>query len=249
MFIRLFFLISLCVINVYAKENRERIIIIDTGYIESLAPEISKYACEDQYNFTEEKITHPHGTSIAKLITENLDSTKYCFSEIAYYTFPVNELIYVKSLEKAVELDGILVNMSLSGSKIIKEEKSIKQLLKQKKYVVVSGGNDGEELKFPCEIYPVCYDLETYRVGAINSEGLIAPYSNFGSVINRWALGTFEWNLGKYRGTSYSTARISNQLIRKRDTNASLPSNHPTSKRKRTSRQRLYRTRKRSKAC
>lgn len=161
-----------------------------------------------------------HGTNIFGLLSQDLDSNKYCI--ISYKVWNKNvtgkkTISYiVQAIEKAIKDDVRFLNISMSGYGYnLKEFKALQKASKFMK-IAVSAGNDSIELNNKyCNTYPACYNIPNnfYVIGGYDTE-----VSNFGSKIDFF---TFGKNLGSpvLTGTSQATAFFTNKFILKKEKN------------------------------
>lgn len=219
----LFLLLVIALAGQVFGETRKIVAVVDTGlpYNRSILP----YLCKGlQYDITNKGIqdANGHGTNIIGLIAKNLNTKTHCISMIKWWhsadeNVPsdlLNARIadYYKLL---LQLKPTLVNLSLSGKGFIAlEYNGIKALLSQGTKVVVSAGNDKQNLSIRCLSYPACYPIKHkhfYVVGATDSD-----FANYGGPITdilpgRAQRGIFGITL---TGTSQSCANKSAELLR-----------------------------------
>src|SRR5690606_38745548 len=103
------------------------------------------------------------------------------------------------------------VNLSLSGDDEMPEEKHILSNLVHNTKVVVSAGNDYKDLDLTCNVYPVCYKIDLYVVGALKRNKIQYPSSNYNGPVKYWEVGE---NVHGLSGTSPAAAIFSNKLLR-----------------------------------
>lgn len=197
-----------------AKETRKRIWVLDTTVNYSDFPWLLPFKCNEQYRLV--KISNiKHAGQMLSIITEGLDPNKVCFSLVSYtngregqmYNY-LNSLTIISRSQK-----GVLFHFSGGGNGFETWERLEFEKISSLMPVVVSAGNEGEELKKDrCNFYPACYDLKNlYVVG-----GKDLKSSNFGEIVRYWEPGIVEYrNGGKVSGTSASAAVFSNKLLKK----------------------------------
>ena len=212
--------------NSYAKEMRQRIVVIDTGL--NVVTKILPYLCEDAiYGIDSEDGTDPHGhgTNIVGIISKGMNNKKQCITMIKVPLITINgatsynSLAYIKALEKAVTLEPHLLNLSVAGgSKSMEEETAIKTMLKNYTTIVIAAGNNSERLDKHCDLYPQCMKEiypQIHLVGALTNSKLKLSSSNYGKLVTEWEVGEDVEGLGiSLTGTSQAAAVKSQKLLK-----------------------------------
>jgi subtilisin family serine protease len=220
------FLISL---QVFAKETRKRIVVIDTGYNRATWSNLPiNTICENgmlDVTGTGAHDNHGHGTNIIGLIANGIDTKRYCIVSIKWYDTSHNAsldtLVYrIRAAIKLAEKQTpFLVNLSSSGANYDSIEQMIISRMTYKGVkVVVSAGNEGLDLGSKCQIYPACYNANKsnlYVVGGIDKFNKFLSVSNRGGPVNYYENAVGQCGEGIcLTGTSQAAAIRSNKLIR-----------------------------------
>jgi subtilisin family serine protease len=216
-------------IAIYAKETRQKIVVIDTGYNRAHWSNLPVGTiCENgmlDVTGTGPQDNHGHGTNIVGLIANGIDTKRFCIVSIKWYDtdFKVTLPILTGRIRSAIKLaeqqNPYLVNLSSSGSSFDSiEQMIISRMTYRGIKVVVSAGNDGFDLQQNCNIYPACYNanqLNYYVVGGVDKLNKIFSRSNrsgpvryYEDAINKCGEGVC------MSGTSQAAAVKSNKLIR-----------------------------------
>lgn len=148
-----------------------------------------------------------HGTNVAGLIAKPWNGT-YCLVILKAIAPGVTDHGYIPALKEAYQKNYDIVNISLTGSKFIPEEKVIiKAMLAQKQIVITAAGNEGRDFDaFGCSIYPACLDPSIIVVGVLNKY-------NQGKVIDVFAEGVNQTAEGiTLSGTSQATANVAGKM-------------------------------------
>lgn len=159
------------------SESREVIALVDTGY--SKDPRLAPYYCKgDHYDVTGTSIydNHGHGTMMASLIANSIDSNKTCIRSIKWFDIQNDNLTSYRFMQNIVnkysklllEIKPNYINMSLSGNTFFYQEfKAIKKLAEQNTYIVIAAGNDGIDLDKLCYAYPACYTIKSDKIRVV----------------------------------------------------------------------------------
>lgn len=217
----------------HQSESRERVIVLDDGiYQEFLS---SPYMCKDvallSFQFGTSQ-AGAHGTNLISIISEGLDTDKYCVTAFRLNTDKDVLLNTVQSLKAAIKVPKTkIINMSIQSFGYKHEQyKVIKQAIEEKQiYFNVAAGNYRLNLDTACVIYPACYAKLLERESNMRDTGLwnpanlrkyfkvigvMAPYSNHGSVIDVFMKGGL-MGTPPMQGTSMATALYTNLMVRK----------------------------------
>jgi hypothetical protein len=196
-------------------EKRLRIAVFDTGISDeqltqdymckdvAAVPSISKFNIKDH---------NGHGTNIISIISENLDTSKYCITSYTVNAFDSLQ-DYLLMLEKVKKHKPFLVNISwASTGAYISELNIFKEMTNSGIIVNVSAGNNAKNLDENCDVYPACYKFHLnsnfYVIGSTNKR-----YTNTGNVVDTYIDGD-DIGFPKMTGTSQSTARFSRLLTK-----------------------------------
>lgn len=206
---------------VHAKETRIKIAVIDTGI--KVDEELKPFMCESGHkSFCNKNICDidGHGTMIAKLIVDGLDSKKYCLLNLKWNkgdaTGSSPSIYYLKALIQAAIENVSYVNLSLSGATFFDEEyRLIKLMLHNNTTVVVAAGNDKKDLSKDCSAYPACLPIKHRNFRVVSNTYLGNPIcsSNYGGPTTDTEIGMY----GAHCGTSFSAPKILNKIIKNRD--------------------------------
>lgn len=167
-----------------------------------------------------------HGTNIAGLIAEyaKKSNKKFCLVIIKYTdpkeSFFTNTPAHeIQALEWAVKLKVDVMNLSFGGPATYKKEQELIEIfLDMGGTVVAAAGNDGKELGTEVKFYPAMYDKRIVVVGNRSNKGIVAPTSNRGILVTRWADGTDKKALGiTFTGTSQATAIVTGKIVGEKD--------------------------------
>ena len=214
-------ILMLCCLSslLFAQETRTKIAIVDTGIDLSRNLALMAFLChQEQADFTSSTLldTSGHGTTMAGLITQGLDSSKYCISILKVWDRGGNACRIVKALNTAMSYNVSYVNISMSGDEYSFSERQVIEAPVAKGVVVtMAAGNEGQNLDRKCQVFPACYSIKgAYVVGALE-HGTTAGYSNYGQTVNAWAPGSNQCVNGWcVSGTSAATANFLNYLIK-----------------------------------
>lgn len=201
------------------EETRIKIAVIDTGV--SVDKRIKPFLCKgghmsliDDNPLTDSHYSR-HGTNVAGLIADSLDSTKECLLIIKFFGDNLKEDFFKKvrlSIQYATVQNVKFINMSLGGDGASDLEKlAILEALEKGIRIAVAAGNDRRNLDFKCYYYPACYRFNPSIFHVVGS--YTGNYSNIGKKITHLENGT---NVGTPRmtGTSQATAIHTGKWVR-----------------------------------
>jgi hypothetical protein len=215
----LLLLLVLAIAGQALGETRKVVAVVDTGlpYNSKTIP----YLCKGlQYDLTEKGIQdiEGHGTNVMGIISSGLNPKTHCISMIKWWHDGKDSSLFaprIISLMKLLPtLNPVLVNMSFGGELYMPEEANgIKLLLAKGVRIVVSAGNDKQNLSIKCDKFPACYPIKNknfYVVGASN-----VAQANYGGPITDYLpaknlCGIFGVCMS---GTSQAAASKSAQLL------------------------------------
>lgn len=207
-------------INVFSKDNRQVIAVIDTGItINSVS---RPYMCtEGHKDFTGTGLqdNNGHGTNVVGLIARGLDYTKYCIIMIKFYNTDIIPTMYEpeytlnSSWAYLKTLKPKFVNLSYSGTGFYRQElDTLRFLTDNGSMVLVSSGNNAKDLSKGCNYYPACYKItKNFYVVGISD----AKFGNYGGPVNILQPGYQQRVWGTVEsGTSQSCANATNKMAR-----------------------------------
>jgi major intracellular serine protease len=219
-----FVLIALLANNVYAKEPI-RVAIVDTG-LDLTDTRFTKHLCKEGHkDYTDEGIQdkNGHGTHVAGIIAKFAMDANFCLVIIKYYSETVRIdrwTAYLASLKHAVDLKVNYINLSSNGDGDSKFERELIKNNPDIKFVVAAG-NENKNLDVDVT-YPASYDYKNVIVvGSTDKANKKLPSSNYGKIVDHWALGKDVFStlpnnkLGYMSGTSQATATITGWLVKK----------------------------------
>jgi subtilisin family serine protease len=214
--------------DVYGRsDSRIKIAVIDTGVDVTWASDLIPFLCKDGHkDFTGSRFgyvdTHGHGTNIAWLITQGVDSRKYCLLIYKYYQsggLGIDNLSNeVKAFRAAIDNGAKYINLSGGGFDPSPAETMVViEALMKKIKVVVAAGNESQEICSPHKYYPACIapnDPNMFIVGNC-VDGKYADSSNRGPSVKQCENGMYQGPPRfKMSGTSQATAIFLNKLIK-----------------------------------
>lgn len=163
---------------------------------------------------------HGHGTNVAGLIHKYAGDASYCIVIIKYFDGKLqreNALANtILAIKHAMEIGAKYINYSGGGTAFsYSEQKAVKEFLDKGGIFVASAGNNRQDIeKVP--YYPASDDPRTISVGSIEEDGTRSGYSNWGTSIDKWDLGSNQVGFGvSMSGTSQATAVVTGKIINK----------------------------------
>jgi subtilisin family serine protease len=204
------------------KTTKMKVVIIDTGIKKD--KRIEPFLCKESYDATGKGIEDRkgHGTHIASIIAENLDTSKYCLYIVKF--FDTNDVMshYIKAIKHVNGLKNVFViNMSLGGPMSDKDEKKmLENELKKGVKINVAAGNEGYNLDIECRSYPSCYNFSSKNFHSVGNTSNVSKErwssSNYGKVVKYWEVGVRvkTW-AGTMTGTSQATAVHTRNMVKK----------------------------------
>lgn len=202
-------------------ETRIKIAVIDSGII--LTEATKKVMCKVGHrdyvgDGIEDK--HGHGTNIAGIISNGIDTKKFCLVIFKYFSLNVenNNLdSEIAAFEEAINQEVKFINLSGGGiDPSSRETDVVKRALAKGIKIVVAAGNDGRDLGKSCQYYPACIPDTTGNLFPVGNckDGKYVPSSNYGGPVKQCENGMNVMGFGlKMSGTSQSTAVFTNKLI------------------------------------
>lgn len=194
-----------------APEAKYKIAILDTGYNPFTAGTKLKLCKSGHFDYRTNTATigatGEHGTKVASIIAEELRNVDYCavIYQVMNRQNNMLDVNIVDALNRARASGAAAVNLSfVSQYPTIAERKALERLAKGAR-LFVAAGNDKKNLDWYCDAFPACYDIPNMVVvGATDTSGMTASYSNRGERINVWYFGGHRY--GGY-GTSFAAPR------------------------------------------
>jgi len=161
-----------------------------------------------------------HGTHVAGIIDKYAREANinYCLVVIEYYSpkddSNQNLQNTVKAINYAKQIHVDFINYSSGGlDKSNEEVMAVKNFLNAGGKFIAAAGNEHTDLS-QRPYYPAMDDSRVIVVGSIKRDGTIARYSNFGTRVNRWEMGSGVEVFGKYMGgTSQACAIATGKLV------------------------------------
>lgn len=198
------------------QANQLKIVIIDSGLNDGFINK-DKLCKTGHYDFVNNKPEVGkddvnHGSVIANIITNNIKEKDYCL--LIYKVVQkvkddavINNFDLYRALKRARYDRVDYINYSINGRAFMQLEHEAMFNLSRISKLYVAAGNEGEELgEEKCDIYPACYKLNNIiSVGAIDSNKVKLPSSNYGKYVNTYELGVHNINNITYIGTSFAT--------------------------------------------
>lgn len=195
------------------------IAVIDTG-IDSKNPKLCKHGHKSYIDDKPLVDDVGHGTHIAGLINKHAGNLDYCIVSIKWWKKDLDAETLIANSAAAIQyannINVDFINFSAGGNSSRKIERdAVLKALDKKITIVVSAGNENDNLDFNCNFFPACYDKRLIVVGNLQSEdppkwvekfsndGTITRklmttisghnrqhLSNYGHYVNRWEVGT-----------------------------------------------------------
>lgn len=221
-------MLSLIASSALAKEHSKllKVAVIDTGLDKSAITHLCSSGHKSFASRDPLKDNHGHGTHVGGLIEQAAHGSKYCMISLQFFdpTSPDTNTraSLVSAIDSAIKLKVDYINISAGGVLPDKQEKKlITKALNRHIKVVVAAGNESSNLDKKCSFFPACYDNRLVVVGNMTAKGTKFFDSNYGSVVNRWEMGTDVYSklpghnlLGKMTGTSQATAIATGKLLK-----------------------------------
>ena len=198
----------------YAKDQRQRINVLDNGITKAGVKKFAKALCKDGHSKNALNEEGKHGTNVISIIANKLNTKKFCIE--IHNVLGKGTTMKDEFRALFASFDAKFINMSFAGDQPSKTEKQmIKVLLKKNIHIFVAAGNQNKNLdKSPT--YPASYGFKTKKyhvVGSSTKTWYGKKFSNFGSVVTEKQPGTkIGWPL--MTGTSQSTPNALNKFIR-----------------------------------
>lgn len=208
-------------LSIYSSfsEGQQRIAIVDTGLNPILYNKLPICNTGGFDYFTNTKKIYGdnigHGSLMATIISKKV-KVKYCLMIYRVITpdFEMNEDAIVKAILDAANNNADVINLSFSGEMFYKPEYRAMMYASVKGIRInVAAGNSSKYNKAKnldkfCTAYPACYKgLKNKRIiGALDSYGKVAPYSNYGKVVDEWYDGSWNDDIGTSLANAVATA-------------------------------------------
>lgn len=207
-----------------SPEMRRKIVIIDTGANPEVGNIKNALCAYGHRSFVDNRplvddYHTEHGTNIAGIIADGLDTTKYCLIILKYISESNGGKIEneVAAIQHATYQDPYIINLSLGGAdENPLERRALQEALNKGIIISVAAGNEGLDLDKGCVTYPACYakDFNNKNYHVVGSTTAnIRRYSNHGKIVNYLEDGTHK-GFNALSGTSQSTAIHTNKLAR-----------------------------------
>ncbi|MBR5317204.1 MAG: S8 family serine peptidase [Lachnospiraceae bacterium] len=184
------------------KKEEVIVAVLDTGYLgnnDRVLEGVTTIGENDSF-----RDGNGHGTRIIEIILNATDeNVKVLPIQVADYSGRSTEDAACQGINYAVKSGVDIIHMSLNKNYMARESElptAIRQAISAGIEVVVSAGNSGKSVDtvFPANIE------EAIVVSAIDKQGNITSYSNYGDTIDFAAYGYY---IGE-SGTSYAAARV-----------------------------------------
>lgn len=220
-FLKELLILTLCSISIKAlsADNREQVLIIDTGIPKDTSA-FEKYLCEEpSVDLTGRGLTDVdgHGTNIIGLIYPYMDPNRQCIVMVKYYHNKAEwgykydkddgypHKIFNQVGDNITRLNPKFINMSYTGNGFFqKEYEALRSVLDRGTFVSVAAGNSSHNLSADCNAYPACYPLTYARFFVVSTN---AGFANYGGPVNIVRDGVHQCGLGIcLSGTSQATA-------------------------------------------
>lgn len=212
------FLIYLSLLIAIPVQAKLKVAIIDSGLDKDYTTNLR--ACDSgHFDFTrnEEKIGEDnigHGTKIAYLIKEySKNNNNYCILVYKIFTFRhLGSTPPADAINMAIKNDANILNISFDGLTFDANEYiALKKASDKGIIIFAAAGNKAKNLDENCNNYPTCYKgiKNLFIVGAMDTLGKRARYSNYGKIVNFYEDGSFN----NEAGTSYAVPRIIGKFL------------------------------------
>ena len=203
-------------------EARKKIVIIDSGI--NVTPSLRPYLCRaGSQDFTKRglKDESGHGTNIASIIVRSMDPKQECIAVMKFWYPGISDDDSVRNMHDALNLavhtGPSFINISGGGvSESGDEREMLQHALDAGVVVVVSAGNEGQNLMVQCDYYPACYAFKSknFHVVANGKGWATASTSNYSGPVTDEADGENVSGGGiKLSGTSQAAAIITGELV------------------------------------
>lgn len=213
--------IFLAALTIMGVEPRYKIAIIDTGYsYDIFQGERLKLCDSGHYDFVAGapviSTGTGHGSKVAAIIANRLKNVDYCAVIYNVEAKPgyIPSALVSKAFLRVSSQRFTAVTVSFSGTVPSPGEKMAMELaVESGAKIFVAAGNMSKDLDQICNVYPACYPIPKMKVvGAVGDDyTLPADYSNYGSRIDIWALGSYDQ---VDYGTSYAVPRALASYVR-----------------------------------
>lgn len=223
------YLLLILLSNIGQAAEPVKVAVIDTG-LSLVDLRFKDRLCKSGHrDFTGTGINdvNGHGTHITGLIISHAQNANYCLLILKYYADGaagiINTQRFVMALKHAAAEGAKIINLSVSGVEVSKDEKEFIRA-NSKILFIVSAGNDGKDLtKNPT--YPAAYGFSNILVvGALKHDGNKLESSNWGALVDKYELGEnllstvpYALNmtgLGYLSGTSQATAVVTGKFLK-----------------------------------
>jgi hypothetical protein len=205
-------------------ENRDRIIIIDSGASkeQSRKPYMCKNGTLTAFDNDNGIDEHGHGTNIISLISPSVNEKTTCIISIKIFktsklnkSYP-NGSQYISALAAAAKFKPKFVNISMVGSPFLEEMKYFMQILLNGGIVTVAAGNEHKDLDKNCFAYPACLKnkLPKYLSSRFNVVTSFTSNGNYGGPVNVYLDGSKK-GTPSMTGSSQATAIYTSVLVSK----------------------------------
>jgi hypothetical protein len=210
------------VISIAYADNREKVLILDTGISSKWVDK--KYLCEDgeKSMFSSVEDTNGHGSNVYNLITENMDSTRYCIVSLRIFgdDDKCSDKDCLSAFHEALKLvvkDSKIkhLNLSLGGKEKSLDIVVIEKILERGGFVTVAAGNQAKNLDESCDYYPACYKetIKNNNFRVVGNNWTIR--SNFGKIVTDTEFA-YKVGVPAMTGTSQASAILMSKLLKKR---------------------------------
>ena len=208
-------------LNMAAHASPYKVAVIDTGFAPVPFDNAGFKLCKSgHFNFNNGKEEvgvdrSAHGAFVTSIINQHAQTKNMCF---LVYKLKMNASSYkdirqafLKAWKEGAQVINFSVEMYHHDSRL---ERIFKFLANKGIKIYAAAGNSATNLNRRCRTYPSCYAIShpnLVLVGALDADGDVAKYSNYGARIGVYKYGK---NLMGSRGTSFAAPRAAGDYIK-----------------------------------